>query len=106
MEEMCQKSHTSVLETRPSNSTMHQTEVQKNVRGRSELIEIFVSKRRQFVCQWASLQVWGCISLNGVGDLVRINGILSAERYKHILFHHLVPSGASGWPQMYSAAGL
>ena len=40
-----------------------------------------------------SLQVWGCISANGVGDLVRINGILNAEKYRQILIHHAIPSG-------------
>ena len=37
-----------------------------------------------------SLQVWGCISANGDGDLVRI---LSAEKYRQILIHHALPSG-------------
>ncbi|KAK6473362.1 extracellular calcium-sensing receptor-like [Huso huso] len=40
-----------------------------------------------------SLQVWGCISANGVGDLVRINGLLNAEKYRQILIHHAIPSG-------------
>ena len=37
-----------------------------------------------------SLQVWGCISANGVGDLVRINGFLNAEEYRQILIHHAI----------------
>ena len=37
-----------------------------------------------------SLQVWGCISANG--DLVRINGILNAEKDRQILLHHAIPS--------------
>ena len=40
-----------------------------------------------------SLQVWGCISANGVGDFVRINGLLNAEKYRQILIHHATPSG-------------
>lgn len=56
----------------------------------------------QFVCWRArehptvkhgggSLQVWG--TTNGVGNLVRINDVLDAEKYKQILIHHAVPSG-------------
>ena len=74
-------------------------------------VEIFGCRRRQFVRRRAgerynneclqatvkhgggSLQVWGCISANGVGDLVRINGILNAEKYRQILIHHAIPSG-------------
>ncbi|MBN3274473.1 TCB2 transposase, partial [Polyodon spathula] len=73
--------------------------------------EIFGCSRRQFVRRRAgerytneclqatvkhgggSLQVWGCISANGVGDLVRINGLLNAEKYRQILIHHAIPSG-------------
>lgn len=73
--------------------------------------EIFGCSRRQFVRRRAgerynneclqatvkhgggSLQVWGCISANGVGDLVRINGVLNAEKYRQILIHHAIPSG-------------
>ena len=40
-----------------------------------------------------SIQVWGCISAEGAGDLVRVDGIMTAERYKQILIHHAVPSG-------------
>ena len=74
-------------------------------------VEIFGCRRRQFVRRRAgerynneclqatvkhgggSLQVWGCIFANGVGDLVRINGILNAEKYRQILIHHAIPSG-------------
>lgn len=35
----------------------------------------------------------GCISANGVGDLVRINGVLDAEEYSQIVSHHAIPSG-------------
>ena len=53
-----------------------------------------------------SLQVWGCISANGVGDLVRINGVLNTEKYRQILIHHAnTIREAYDWPQMYSAAG-
>jgi hypothetical protein len=40
-----------------------------------------------------SLQVRGCISANGVWDLVRINGLLNAENYRQILIHHAISSG-------------
>ena len=36
--------------------------------------------------------VWGCLSLNGVGDLHRVKGILTGPEYRKILIHHLVPS--------------
>ena len=40
----------------------------------------------------------GCIgglygAAEGVGDLVRVDGIMTAQRYKQILIHHAVPSG-------------
>lgn len=38
------------------------------------------------------LQVWSFISANGVGELVRINGLLNAEKYRQILIHHAIPS--------------
>ncbi|KAK1800821.1 hypothetical protein P4O66_006005, partial [Electrophorus voltai] len=31
--------------------------------------------------------------LENVGDLVRINGVLNAEKYRHILIHHAIQSG-------------
>jgi hypothetical protein len=81
--------------------------------------EIFSCSRKHLVCQRAgerytnqclqatvkhgggstvkhgggSLQVWECISANGVGDLVRINGLLNGEKYRQILIHHAIPSG-------------
>ena len=73
--------------------------------------EIFSSKRRQYVRRrngeslkeiclkptikhgGGSINVWGCLSANGVGDLVRIDGIMNAEKYKQILIHHGIPSG-------------
>lgn len=41
----------------------------------------------------SSLQVWGCISANGVIDLVRNNGDLNAEKNRQMLFHHAITSG-------------
>ena len=35
-----------------------------------------------------SIIVWGCV--NCVGDLVRIDGIMNAEKYKQILIHHAI----------------
>ena len=40
-----------------------------------------------------SIQVWGCISSKGVGNLVRIDGIMTSKRYKQTLIYHAVPSG-------------
>lgn len=40
-----------------------------------------------------------------VKDLVRINGVLSAEKYRQILSHHAIPSRkAYDWPQIFSSA--
>ena len=36
--------------------------------------------------------VWGYISVNGVGDIVHIDGILNAEKYRQIPTHHAIPS--------------
>ncbi|CAK9827692.1 Transposable element Tc1 transposase [Anthophora retusa] len=72
--------------------------------------EIFGNKRRQFVRRrkgeayqegclkptvkhgGGSVMVWSCISANGVGDLIRIDGKLTATQYLKIL-QHAVPSG-------------
>ena len=40
-----------------------------------------------------SIQVWGCISAGGVGDLVRIDGIMNAKKYRQIFIHHAIQSG-------------
>ena len=118
MEELQPKSQTSDMETRPSDSTMHEnigTGVQTNGSRCSGLMSqklkylaveegsLFAERageRYNNECLQAtvkhgggSLQVWGCISANGVGDLVRINGILNAEKYRQILIHHAIPSG-------------
>lgn len=73
--------------------------------------EIFGSKRRIYVRRNAaekmlpecvvptvkhgggSVMVWGCFSSCGVGDLVRIDGIMRKEEYKTILENNAVPSG-------------
>ena len=39
-----------------------------------------------------TIQKFGCLSLNGVGDLHRVKGILTGPEYRKILIHHLVPS--------------
>ena len=39
-----------------------------------------------------SINVWGCFSWNGVGDLHRVKGILTGTEYRKILIHHMVPS--------------
>lgn len=54
----------------------------------------------------ASLRVWSRISANSVGDLLRINGVLNAEKYRQMLIHGVIPSGRHIiGPQIYSAAG-
>lgn len=38
--------------------------------------------------------MWGCFSADGVWGLVRITGLLNADKYRKILNHtHAVPSG-------------
>lgn len=39
------------------------------------------------------LQVWGCVSANGVEDFIRINGALNAEKHRQIIIHRPMPSG-------------
>ena len=39
-----------------------------------------------------SVNVWGCFSWNGVGDLYRVKGIMTGPVYCQILIHHFVPS--------------
>ena len=44
-------------------------------------------------CGRDSVQVCGCISAAGVGDLVRIEGAMNTVKYMQILIHHSIPSG-------------
>lgn len=37
--------------------------------------------------------VWGCFSYDGVGELVKINGIMQKEHYHEILQRSAIPSG-------------
>ena len=37
-----------------------------------------------------SIIVSGCLTANGVGELVRIDGIMNAEKYRHILIHQSI----------------
>ena len=39
-----------------------------------------------------SINVWGCFSWNGVGDLHRVKGKMTGPVYRQILIQHLVPS--------------
>ena len=39
-----------------------------------------------------SINVWGCFSWKGVGDLHWVKGILTGPEYRKILIHHMVPS--------------
>ena len=40
-----------------------------------------------------SVIVWGCFSLDGVGDLHKIDGIMRKEHYRDILETSAIPSG-------------
>ena len=73
--------------------------------------QIFGTNRRQYVRQrkgealkelylastikhgGGNIQIWGCVSIKGVGDYVRITEKLTGEKYKNILHNHTVPSG-------------
>ena len=51
-----------------------------------------------FGLQWnmeggGSVLVWGCISASGFGDIVQIDGIMNAEKYRQFLIHNDIPSG-------------
>src|SRR5262249_8531840 len=38
------------------------------------------------------INVWGCFSASGVGDIYRIQGNMNAKMYKNILIHQMIPS--------------
>ena len=38
------------------------------------------------------INVWGCFTYAGVGDLHLVKGILEQKQYKQILIHHMLPS--------------
>jgi hypothetical protein len=38
------------------------------------------------------IMVWGCFAAHGVGDLHRVEGIMTGEGYRQILIHHMRPS--------------
>ena len=40
-----------------------------------------------------SIQMWGCFSYDGVGNLYKINNNLTKEKYHSILQRHAIPSG-------------
>ena len=40
-----------------------------------------------------SIQVWGCISAGGVGDLFNIDGTMNVEKHRQVLILRTVPSG-------------
>lgn len=74
-------------------------------------IEFFGTKRRQYVRRkegerykkqciaptvkfgGGSVMIWGCFSYAGVGDLVKIEGIMRKENYHQILQRSAIPSG-------------
>ena len=39
------------------------------------------------------INIWGCFSWNGVGNLYRVKGILEQKQYRQILYKHAIPSG-------------
>jgi hypothetical protein len=45
------------------------------------------------------VNMWGCFTAAGVGDLHHVQGILKKEQYRSILIHHLVPSAKRLFPQ-------
>ena len=73
--------------------------------------EIFGNRRRQFVRRrpgeryleacltptvkhgGGSVMVWGCFTEEGVGELVKIDGIMRKEHYHRILQNNAIPSG-------------
>ena len=40
-----------------------------------------------------SVLIWGCISASGVGNIVRIDGIMNSEKHRQVLIHNAIPSG-------------
>ena len=40
----------------------------------------------------SSIMVLGCLTAIDVGDLVWIEGIMNADKYRQILIHHTIPS--------------
>ena len=46
----------------------------------------------------ASIMVWGCFTASGVGPLVKIEGIMNGEMYRHILINNLSGEYADNLP--------
>ena len=44
---------------------------------------------------YESVMVWGCFGNHKVGDLVKIEGIMTKESYHQILIKHAIPRGKS-----------
>ena len=44
------------------------------------------------------INVWGCFTTSGIGNLHIIEGNLNHELYKQILLHHMVPSISGLFP--------
>ena len=68
----------------------------KTVPNQTRFPEDWHSHRRRVGKRWNDdcLQPWwGCISASGVGNIVLINGIMNAEKYREILMHDAIPSG-------------
>ena len=40
-----------------------------------------------------SIMVCRCLTTNCMGDLVRVDRIMNAEKYRHILIHYAILSG-------------
>ena len=44
------------------------------------------------------INVWGCFTFHGVGDIHRIHGIMDQQVYRQILIHHMRPSAERLFP--------
>ena len=59
-----------------------------------------VLENRWKMCAWkptikrggGSIMIWGYLTANGAGDLVWIDGIINAEKYRQILIHLVILS--------------
>src|SRR5690606_27115507 len=53
---------------------------------------IWRKKIKEIKSNESKIMVWRCFSFNGIGDLIKIDGIPNRNKYKNILQHHTIPS--------------